>query len=98
MTSILDYSQDFIGLATPDQKAFYVNPAGQNMVGIENDEMVRKTRIEEYFFPEDLTFVNNTIFPALMQEGRWAGEFRFKNYKTNEPVKVFYDLISYRRS
>lgn len=93
LTSIIEKSQDFIGLATSDQQAFYINQAGQKMVGLENDEKVRATKIEEYLFPEDISFLVNTIYPQLMRDGRWAGEFRFKHFKTGEPIEVYYDLF-----
>jgi len=93
LTSIIEKSQDFIGLATSDQRAFYVNPAGREIIGLENEEMVRTTKIEEYFFPEDLPFLNNTIIPQLMSTGRWVGEFRFRNFKTGKPIEVYYDLF-----
>jgi two-component system cell cycle sensor histidine kinase/response regulator CckA len=90
---IINRSQDFIGVADPDRNAIYVNPAGQKMVGLDGDSAVRKSKIEDYFFPEDLPFVNETIMPALMQKGRWSGEFRFRHFKTGKPLHVLYDLF-----
>jgi len=93
LASILKHSSDFIGVATPDQQAVYVNPAGQKMLGLDGDEAVKNAKIEDYFFPEDLPFVRNTIFPTLKKHGRWSGEFRFRHFKTGEPVQVLYDLF-----
>jgi PAS domain S-box-containing protein len=93
LLSVLEHSQDFIGVAAMDQRAIYVNPAGQRMVGLEGDAAVEATRIEDYFFPEDLPFVRKTILPALMHEGRWAGEFRFRHFRTGEPISVHYDFF-----
>jgi len=93
LSSIIRRSQDFIGVATPDQRAVYVNPAGQAMLGIDGEEAVRLTKIEDYFFPEDLTFVHETIIPEMMSSGRWKGEFRFRHFKTGEAVNVLYDLF-----
>lgn len=93
LTSIIEKSQDFIGIATPDQNPIYVNSAGQKMVGIENEEILKETKIEDYFLPEDIPFLKNTIIPQLMKEGRWAGEFQFRHFKTNESIDVYYDLF-----
>jgi PAS domain S-box-containing protein len=93
LASILKHSSDFIGIATPDQKAVYVNPAGQAMLGLDGEEAVKNSRIEDFFFPEDLPFVRNTILPTLEKKGRWAGEFRFRHFKTGEPIQVLYDLF-----
>lgn len=93
LSSIIRRSQDFIGVATPDQRAVYVNPAGQAMLGIDGDDAARNTSIEDYFFTEDLPFVKEKIFPAIQKEGRWKGEFRFRHFKTGEAVNILYDLF-----
>jgi len=93
LADIIRHSQDFIGVADMKQMAFFVNPAGQALVGLDGDEAVAKTTIEEYFLTEDLPFVQNTILPAVMKEGRWAGEFRFRHFKTGKPVPVLYELF-----
>lgn len=93
LADIIKRSQDFIGVADFDQNAFFVNPAGQVLVGLDGDEAVASTRIEEYFLPENLPFVKGTILPAVMKHGRWAGEFRFRHFKTGEPVPVLYELF-----
>jgi PAS domain S-box-containing protein len=96
LSTIIKQNTDFIGIATPDQQVVYVNPAGQNMVGLEGDDDTKKTKIEDYFLPEDLPFVKATIIPALLNKGRWTGEFRFRHFKTGKSIDVFYDLFSLR--
>jgi len=93
LTSIIEKSKDFIGIATPEEQAYYVNPAGMEMVGLDNEEMAKTTKIEDYFLNEDIPFLKNTIVPQLQKEGRWVGEFRFKHFKTGKPIDVFYDLF-----
>jgi PAS domain S-box-containing protein len=93
LVSILKQSKDFIGIASPNEEAFYVNPAGQEMVGLDGEDEVKQTKIEDYFFPEDQQFVKQAIFPTLMKEGRWAGEFRFRHFKTGEQIDINYDLF-----
>ncbi len=93
LADIINRSQDFIGVADLESEALYVNPAGQAMVGLAGEAAVKQTRIEDYFFPEDLPFVRNQILPTVLNEGRWAGEFRFRHFQTGEPVHVLYDLF-----
>ena len=93
LANIIQRSHDFIGVADLSKKPFFVNPAGQKMVGLKGDEEVARTKIEDYFLPEDLSFFNNTIIPTLTQQGRWAGEFRFRHFKTGKAVPVLYDLF-----
>ena len=93
LADVIRRSGDFIGLADLDTDAFFVNPAGQVMVGLEGDDAVRRTRIMDYFMPEDREFVEETILPTVMETGRWSGEFRFRHFKTNSPIPVYYDLF-----
>jgi PAS domain S-box-containing protein len=65
LVNIIEQSHDFIGVAEEGQEAFFVNPAGQSMVGLENNETARNTKVLEYFLDEDLPFVKNTILPTL---------------------------------
>jgi PAS domain S-box-containing protein len=93
LANIIKRSQDFIGVADMEKDAFFVNPAGQAMVGLDGDDAVRHTKINNYFCPEDLPFVEGTILPTLMSEGRWYGEFRFRHFKTGTAIPVLYDLF-----
>jgi PAS domain S-box-containing protein len=93
LADIVRKSRDFIGVADPEGKAFFVNPAGKEMLGLYPENEETQTKIEDYFFPEDLEFFRNEILPTLMNQGYWSGEFRFRHFKTGEPVNVYYDLF-----
>jgi PAS domain S-box-containing protein len=93
LEDIVRKSGDFIGVADPEGKAFFVNPAGKEMLGLYKEKEETQTKIEDYFFPEDLEFFRNKILPTLMNQGYWSGEFRFRHFKTGEPVFVYYDLF-----
>lgn len=89
LADVIRRSNDFIGLANLETNAFFVNPAGREMVGLEGEEAVRETSIIDYFMPEDREFVENTILPTVLASGRWAGEFRFRHFQTNQPIPVY---------
>ncbi|TVQ11104.1 MAG: PAS domain S-box protein [Bacteroidetes bacterium] len=93
LASIIERSNDFIGVADANQKPMFVNRAGQKMLGLDGEEAVRATKIEDYFMPEDLPFVRETITPTLNKQGRWAGEFRLRHFKTGKPIPVLYDVF-----
>jgi PAS domain S-box-containing protein len=93
LADIIRKSGDFIGVADPAGKAFFVNPAGKAMVGLDEENEETRTVVEDYFFAEDLEIVKKEILPTVMEQGRWAGEFRFRHFKTGEPVYVYYDLF-----
>ncbi|MDX2110645.1 MAG: PAS domain S-box protein [Verrucomicrobiota bacterium] len=93
LSAILKTSKDFIGVASSEGIPTFVNPAGMAMIGLDSESAYRKTCIDDYFFPEDLPFVHDVILPTLRKEGRWADEFRFRHFKTGEPIQIYYDLF-----
>ncbi len=93
LADVVDRSQDFIGIADVNGNAIYVNPAGRQLVGLDSDDAVKRSTIEDYFLPEDVPFVKEKILPAVASDGRWVGEFRFRHFKDGKPVNVLYDLF-----
>src|SRR5215470_16685889 len=47
--SFLENSPDFIGIADPNGKPVYLNPAGRRMVGLPADYPIEDTQITEYY-------------------------------------------------
>lgn len=93
LATVVKGSSDFIGIAGLDQRGLYLNPAGQAMVGLDGDEAVRTTMVEDYLFPEDLPFVRETVLPTVMRVGRWKSEFRFRHFQTGEPIAVDWEIF-----
>ena len=77
LATVVETSADFIGVASLDGQAVYLNRAGQALVGLEGEALVTATHIEDYLFPEDLPFVRETVLPTVMGEGRWRGTSAF---------------------
>ena len=69
LTALIDNSNDFIGLATPDRQALYLNPAGRRLVGLPLDLSASELKINDFFHDEDVAFVQDTILPTLRKEG-----------------------------
>jgi PAS domain S-box-containing protein len=93
LAAVVETSQDFIGIANLEGQALYLNRAGQALVGLADDTAARATRIEDYLFPEDIPFVRETVMPAILREGHWAGEFRFRHFRTGESIAVHWDVV-----
>jgi PAS domain S-box-containing protein len=93
LATVVETSSDFIGVASLEGQAIYLNRAGQSLVGLDGELEVSATRIEDYHFPEDLSFVRTTVLPTVMRQGRWHGDFRFRHFKTGEAIDVHWDLV-----
>ena len=87
--ALVENSQDFIGIADPNGKPMYVNPAGRRMVGLAPDHPVGETQIPEYYPLEDRAFAADVIVKGIVEHGHWSGETHFRNWKTGEAILVF---------
>jgi twitching motility protein PilJ len=95
LISIVESSSDFIGMATLEGEAFYLNAAGLELVGINSLEELKKIKnTQEFFFPEDLKQFTEEIRPAVMETGYWRGEFRFKHFGTGDSIPVDYSVFT----
>jgi PAS domain S-box-containing protein len=71
----------------------YLNKAGLKMVGFESWEEARARRGIHYIFPEDRQFVNEVLWPTVLEKGSWSGEMRFRHFKTGDQIPVLYSAF-----
>lgn len=86
--SFLENSPDFIGIADPNGKPIYLNPAGRRMVGLPDAYPIEKTEIPEYYSADQREFASDVIVRSMLEQGRWHGETYFRHWQTNEPIPV----------
>src|SRR5262249_7323524 len=86
--SFLENCADFIGIADPNGKPVYVNPAGRRMVGLPVDLPLEKTRIPDYYSPDQRAFASDVIVRSMIEQGRWHGETYFRHWQTQEAIPV----------
>nr|WP_245232344.1 PAS domain S-box protein [Thiorhodococcus minor] len=93
LATVVECSSDLIAIASLDHRGVYINQAGKHLVGLDPDVEPAVIKIEDFLLPEDHPFFRETIMPAVERTGRWAGEFRFRHFRTREPIAVFYDAL-----
>ena len=91
LASLVEQAADLMAIAdvgggTP----VYLNEAGLKLVGFDSWQEARTRRGIDYVFPEDRQFVNEILWPTVLQKGSWSGEMRFRHFKTGEPIPVLY--------
>jgi PAS domain S-box-containing protein len=94
LASLVEQAADLMAISdlsggTP----IYLNKAGLKMVGFESWQEARTRRGIHYMFPEDRPFVNEVLWPAVLEKGSWSGEMRFRHFKTGEPIPVLYSAF-----
>jgi PAS domain S-box-containing protein len=93
LAKLVEAATEFIGISDLDRHALYVNRAGQRLVGLDDDEAVRQTKVLDYFMPDELPRIEREVFPAVRETGRWTGELTFRNFKTGARIPVIYDVF-----
>jgi PAS domain-containing protein len=88
LASLVEQATDLMAIAdlsggTP----IYLNKAGLKMVGFDSREEARTRRGIHYMFPEDRQFVNEVLWPTVLEKGFWSGEMRFRHFKTGDPIR-----------
>jgi PAS domain S-box-containing protein len=86
--SLVEYSSDFIGIADPEGRPTYLNPAGRRMVGLSSDFRVEDARIEDFYPESERAFAKDSILRGMFKNGVWKGETYFRNWKTGERIPV----------
>lgn len=94
LLQVLESSTDFIGTADAEGHVLFVNSAGREMVGLDQEMDLSKIKVMDFFFQEDKKFVDTVIIPTTLQKGSWVGDFRFKDFKTSEVRWVHYNLFT----
>ena len=94
LATLVEQAADLMAIAdlsggTP----IYLNKAGLEMVGFDSWEEARTRRGIHYIFPEDRQFVNEVLWPTVLEKGSWSGEMRFRHFKTGQPVPVLYSAF-----
>ena len=93
LASIVESSRDFIGIADTHGNPVYGNRAAMEFIGIKDLEQVRRSKIVDYFIPEQRQFVEEVVMPAVTTDGRWSGELTMQHFVTGATFPVWYDLF-----
>jgi PAS domain S-box-containing protein len=89
LASLVENSTDFIGIASLDGRALFINAAGRSMVGLEDDVDVRNMSILDYAAEREQERVTTEILRVLSREGRWEGEILFRNFHTETFIPMW---------
>jgi PAS domain S-box-containing protein len=88
LASLVENSNDFIGMASLEGAVLYLNGAGQKLVGLKGSEAARATHITDYVMEEELDRLQKQILPAVERTGSWQGEVRFQHFETGAAIPM----------
>jgi PAS domain S-box-containing protein len=91
LAALAAQSSDFIGIASAQARASYINPAGRRLAGLAPDAALDDYRLSAFFAPDCQGFVESVVLPAVRgAEARWEGELRIRNIDSGALVPVYY--------
>lgn len=93
LLDVVNQSTDFIGLADMEGRVLYVNKTARAMTGLGETQDVRNFRIKDFFFPEDVPFLEDEVISTVLRKGRWQGEVNFRHFRTGESITVDYHVF-----
>ncbi len=91
--SLAQNSHEFVGICDLSYRPIFVNEAGRRLVGLDHENGLDKKSIFDFFFPEDLPFLENEFVPKVLREGHGETEIRFRHFQTGEPIWMVYNIL-----
>ncbi|GAB3903553.1 hypothetical protein GCM10028803_32220 [Larkinella knui] len=93
LLTLVENSVDLMSILRLDGKNSYINKAGKELLGIEEEQEVSLIPISELHTPEQFEFVRTEIIPSVMEKGRWSGSFAARNIKTGETIPLYNNCL-----
>ncbi|MCF7559919.1 PAS domain S-box protein [Sabulilitoribacter multivorans] len=87
LLSLLETSDDFIGLADLEGKPIYLNANGRKLVGLDENEKLPES-ISDFFPVEYHDTIVNEHMPNIFTKNKWKGEAQFKSFKTGDLIPI----------
>jgi PAS domain S-box-containing protein len=93
LAALVENSTDFIGIASQDGKAGFINTTGRRLVGLSDQQSVQSIPIIEFVARQDRARFKDEVLPAVFRDGRWEGETLFRNFLTGETIPVWQHIF-----
>ena len=89
LLSLIETSNDFIGLATLEGKPIYLNIQGKKMIGLQQEDNL-PLNISHVFPDDKRKKVLNEYSTVINRKSEWNGKATFKNLKTGQlfPIEM----------
>jgi PAS domain S-box-containing protein len=91
--ALVENSNDFIGLASLDGRAVFVNPAGRRLVGLGGVDDAQVFSVADYVIAADCDKLLCEVLPTAVREGRWDGEIRFRHFRTGAAIPMLQQVF-----
>jgi two-component system sensor kinase FixL len=90
---LAEASGDFVCLANSHGEPFYLNPAGQRLVGLDEGQPASSVNLRELYAEESWAELCDVAVPAVNKTGRWEGRSQLRNAQTGDLLDVDTNLF-----
>ncbi len=90
--SLVENSNDLIGIASFDGTLTYMNQAGRILLGLEAEGDVRGINLREFVFPKHQPMLE-FLYSEILRTGSWKGETKFRHFRTG--ASVYFDTLAF---
>ena len=97
LTAILEATPDIVMIADPNGRAFYLNHAGRQLIGLADSKDISRLETLDFHPAWAREIISEEALPAAMEHGSWAGETAILN-RAGEEVHVSQVLIAHKNS
>jgi PAS domain S-box-containing protein len=93
LASLAENGTDFIGIASMDGQATFMNRAGRGVVGLGGDDDLAQLTIDDFLAESERNRMQDTILPQLWRDGHWEGEVLFRNFRTGGAISMWQHIF-----
>lgn len=81
---LIENSTEMIGLYSIEGKQLYLNAAGRDLLGIDDQTMDYMINLLDYAPENEREFFKSVIMTAILESGHWDGEIHVRNRRTKK--------------
>ena len=87
--ALVESSMDYIGMADPEGRCFYINPAGRALIGVGSAAQMTQRSAADFVADECKALFHDTVLPEVKAKGVWQGELALKHQRSGELIDVY---------
>ena len=90
----MQQAPSFFGVCDSLLRPLFLNAVGRKMIGLTEDADITAYELGEFFAPHSRGMIEGVALPAMLRDGRWAGEACFRDLteparETERHVSIF---------
>ena len=85
---LAESARDFVCLANSHGEPFYLNPAGRQLLGLDNSQPASAINLRELYAEESWAELRDVAGPTVNKSGYWQGSSHLRHLRSGELIDV----------